>query len=70
MNVLTAILLVVSFITFKFYQLTKVPKGLKNVPTLSFLDFLITIYINAGPDKRWEYAQFNRLGPMGIGFSW
>ncbi|CAB4414962.1 unnamed protein product [Rhizophagus irregularis] len=69
MNILTAILLVVSFITFKFYQLTKVPKRLKNVPTLSFLDFLITIYINAGPDKRWEYNR-ETLEKEGIAKAW
>ena len=54
MKVLIAILALISIIAFKIYQITRVPKELKNVPTLSFLDLFITKFLNCGPDKRWE----------------
>ena len=54
MNFFIAILILISFIAFKIYQSVRVPEGLKNVPTLSFLDLLNFIVTNAGPDKRWE----------------
>ena len=54
MNFFIVVLTLISFIAFKIYQSTRVPEGLKDVPTLSFLDLLIAIFTNAGPDKRWE----------------
>jgi hypothetical protein len=57
MKILIAILALISFVAFKIYQLTKVPRGLKNIPTLSFLDYLISIINKSGPDRRWEYSR-------------
>ncbi|RIA87168.1 cytochrome P450 [Glomus cerebriforme] len=38
----------------KIYQKTRVPKGLKNVPTLSFFKIVTRLLSKSGPDKRWE----------------
>ena len=54
------------FIAIKIYQSTRVPEGLKNVPTLSFLDLLNLIITKAGTDKRWEYSR-DILEREGIG---
>lgn len=54
MNFFIAILILIFFIVFKIYQRVKVPEGLENVPTLSFLDIIIAIYNKEGPDRRWE----------------
>ena len=56
-----AILSLISFVTFKIYQSVKVPEGLKNIPTLSFLDL-----IKYGADKRWENSR-EILEKEGIG---
>ncbi|RIA94749.1 cytochrome P450 [Glomus cerebriforme] len=64
-----AILVLVSFIIFKIYQKTRVPEGLKNVPTLSFLVLLTEIYNKVGPDKRWEDIR-DILEKEGIGKLW
>ena len=50
----TFILILVSFAIFKFYQKTRVPVGLKNVPTLSTLKFITETFTKASPDERWE----------------
>ena len=60
------ILTLISFIAFKIYQSIRVPEGLKNVPTLSFLDLLNLIITKAGPDKRWEDSR-KVLEKEGIG---
>jgi hypothetical protein len=57
MNFLIIILTLISFIVYKIYQKTRVPKGLENVPTLSFLTVVIDMFTNAGPDKRWENSK-------------
>lgn len=54
MNFLIVLLILISFIAFKIYQKTRVPKGLKNVSTLSFLDLAIAMLASYGLDKRWE----------------
>ena len=54
MKILIAILALISFIAFKVYQVTRVPKGLENVPTISFLRIVIEIFTKTGADKRWE----------------
>jgi hypothetical protein len=54
MNFLIIILTLISFIVYKIYQKTRVPKGLENVPTLSFLTVVVQMLTNAGADKRWE----------------
>jgi hypothetical protein len=51
------ILVLISFIALKIYQIARVPKELKNIPKLSFLKLLIHIFTNAGPDKRWENSR-------------
>ncbi|CAB5392950.1 unnamed protein product [Rhizophagus irregularis] len=63
------VILVLSFIAYKIYQKTKVPEGLKNIPTLSFLDLLIEIFTKVGPDKRWENTR-DVLEKEGIGKLW
>jgi len=60
------VLTLLSFTAFKIYQSVKVPEGLKNVPTLSFLDLLNLIITKAGTDKRWEYSH-DILEREGIG---
>lgn len=54
MNFFIAILILIFFIAFKIYQRVKVPEGLENAATLSFLDIIIAIYNKEGPDRRWE----------------
>jgi hypothetical protein len=66
MNFYIFLLTLISIIAFKIYQSIRVPEGLKNVPTLSFLDLLIAIFTKAGPDKRWE-ATRETLEKEGIG---
>ncbi|GES99836.1 cytochrome P450 [Rhizophagus clarus] len=68
MNYLVVIL-TLSFIAYKIYRTIRVPEGLKNVPTLSFLDLLIGIFTKVGPDKRWEYTR-DTLEKEGIGKLW
>ncbi|PKC66595.1 cytochrome P450 [Rhizophagus irregularis] len=63
------VILVLSFIAYKIYQKTRVPEGLKNIPTLSFLDLLIEIFTKVGPDKRWEDTR-DVLEKEGIGKLW
>ncbi|CAG8646347.1 23094_t:CDS:10, partial [Rhizophagus irregularis] len=63
------VILVLSFIAYKIYQKTRVPEGLKNIPTLSFLDLLIEIFTKVGPDKRWENTR-DVLEKEGIGKLW
>lgn len=65
MNYLVVIL-ALSFIAYKIYQKIKVPEGLKDVPTLSFLDLLVEIFTKVGPDKRWEDTR-DVLEKEGIG---
>ena len=60
------VILALSFIAYKSYQKTRVPEGLKNIPTLSFLDLLIEIFTKVGPDKRWENTR-DVLEKDGIG---
>ena len=50
----TLILILISFIIFKIYQKTRIPDGLKNVPTLSTLKFITENFTKASPDERWE----------------
>ncbi|RIA97960.1 cytochrome P450 [Glomus cerebriforme] len=69
MNFLIVILVLISFIAFRFYQKIRVPEGLKNVPTLSLLDLLIEMYNKVGPDKRWEDIR-EILEKEGIGRIW
>lgn len=54
MAVFIGILVLISFIAFKIYQITRVPKELNNITKLSFLDLFIQIYTNSGPDRRWK----------------
>ena len=57
----------ISFIAFKIYQKRRrVPEGIKNVPTLSYMNFLIQLFKKSGPDKRWENAR-EILEKEGIG---
>ncbi|CAG8755817.1 14113_t:CDS:1, partial [Funneliformis caledonium] len=42
---------------YKIYQSFKVPEGLKDVPTLSYFGFIISLLSNDGPDKLWENSQ-------------
>jgi hypothetical protein len=65
MNYLVVIL-TLAFIAYKIYQKTRVPEGLKNVPTLSFLNLLIEIFTKAGQDKHWEDTR-DVLEKEGIG---
>ena len=53
----TFILILISFIIFKIYQKTRVPNGLKNVPTLNTLTFITQVFTKASPDKRWESSR-------------
>ena len=48
------VILALSFIAYKIYQKIKVPEGLKNVPTLSFLNLFISMVTGGAPDKCWE----------------
>lgn len=48
------LLILILLITFKIYQKIRVPEGLKNVATLSFLDLAIALLASHGLDKRWE----------------
>ena len=68
MKVLIAVLALLSFIVLKIYQSSRVPKGLKNVPTLSLLDLFIEFLTKAGPDKRWEHSR-DTLEKEGIGYA-
>lgn len=54
MKFLIVILALIFFIVFKIYQKTRAPKGLENVPTLSYFKLFIELLTNAGPDKCWE----------------
>ena len=54
MNFSILVLILISFIAYKIYQKIKVPEGLKNVPTLSFLELVVAMYNKVGMDKRWE----------------
>ncbi|RIA87172.1 cytochrome P450, partial [Glomus cerebriforme] len=47
----------------------RVPEGIKNVPTLSFISLLSEIYYEVGLDKRWEDTR-EILEKEGIGKTW
>ena len=66
MNFFIVILTLIFFIAFKIYQSIRVPEGLKNVPTLSFLELLVAAFTKAGTDKRWEDMR-GTLEKEGIG---
>ncbi|CAI2185319.1 10495_t:CDS:2 [Funneliformis geosporum] len=51
---------------YKVYQKFRVPEGLKNVPTLSFVRLALAILSNKGPDNRWEFMR-KVLEKEGIG---
>jgi hypothetical protein len=57
MNFLIIILILISFITFKIYQKTRVPERLRNIPTLTFSKWVIGTISGVGPDKLWEDAR-------------
>ncbi|CAG8534620.1 3514_t:CDS:10 [Funneliformis mosseae] len=65
----TFILVFISFIAYKVYPKFRVPEGIKNVPTLSFLKLVSAIFSNGGPDKRWEITR-KVLEKEGIGKLW
>ncbi|CAG8486763.1 10773_t:CDS:10 [Funneliformis caledonium] len=65
----TIILVFISFIAYKVYPKFRVPEGIKNVPTLSFLKLVSAIFSNGGPDKRWEITR-KVLEKEGIGKLW
>ncbi|CAG8571590.1 15332_t:CDS:2, partial [Funneliformis caledonium] len=46
-----------------------VPEGLKDVPTLSYFGYIISLLSNEGPDKLWENSQ-KVLEKEGIGKVW
>lgn len=50
----------------RFFKNLKVPEGIKNIPTFSYLDLLFHIFTKGGPDKRWEYTR-RALEKDGIG---
>ncbi|CAG8539253.1 13865_t:CDS:10, partial [Funneliformis caledonium] len=54
---------------YKVYPKFRVPEGIKNVPTLSFLKLISAIFSNEGPDKRWENTR-KVLEKEGIGKFW
>ncbi|CAI2185174.1 2678_t:CDS:2, partial [Funneliformis geosporum] len=54
---------------YKVYQKFRVPEGLKNVPTLSFVRLALAILSNKGPDNRWEFMR-KVLEKEGIGKIW
>jgi hypothetical protein len=66
MSFLVIILTLIVFVAFIFYQKIRVPEGIKNVPTLSYLDLLIHVFTKGGPDKRWEISR-EVLEKEGIG---
>ncbi|CAG8672283.1 22140_t:CDS:10 [Rhizophagus irregularis] len=53
----------------RFFKNLKVPEGIKNIPTFSYLDLLFHIFTKGGPDKRWEYTR-RALEKDGIGRFW
>ncbi|CAI2180437.1 8808_t:CDS:10, partial [Funneliformis geosporum] len=65
----TIILVFISFIAYKVYQKVRVPEGLKNVPTLSFVSLVLAIFSDKGPDNRWEFMR-KILEKEGIGKIW
>ncbi|GBB91360.1 hypothetical protein RclHR1_01860014 [Rhizophagus clarus] len=69
MNFFIIILILIPLITFKIYQKIRVPEGLKNIPTLSFLNLVIAIFAKHGMDKRWEDIR-EVLEKDGIGKIW
>ncbi|GES99837.1 cytochrome P450 [Rhizophagus clarus] len=57
MNFLIIILTLISFIAYKIFQKSRVPKGLENVPTISFLKTVTQMLNKIGPDRRWENSK-------------
>ncbi|CAG8697785.1 5610_t:CDS:10, partial [Funneliformis mosseae] len=55
--------------TYKIYQSIRVPEGLKDVPTLNYFGYIISLLSNEGPDKLWENSQ-KVLEKEGIGKVW
>jgi hypothetical protein len=66
MYLIITILALISFISFKIYQSVRVPKELKDVPTLSFLNIVKSIIAKSGQDKIWESMR-EVLEKVGIG---
>ena len=64
--IVIAISALISYIAFKIYQSIRVPEELKNIPTLSFFNFLNSIVNNGGSDKSWEDSR-EILEKEGIG---
>lgn len=66
------IILIIAFLAYlvlkivRFFQNLRVPEGIKNVPTFSYLDLLFHIFTKGGPDKRWENTR-RVLEKEGIG---